>query len=75
MSRLVNDIELAKALGIGRSSLWRGVQSGAVPAPVYIAGRSPRWPLDETIKEVLRRAAERPQPLPKRARRAPETAT
>lgn len=75
MSRLVNDLELATALGIGRSSLWRAVQNGAVPPPTYIAGRSPRWPLDETIKEVLRRAAERPQPLSKRARRVPEAAT
>lgn len=74
MSRLVNDLELANALGIGRSSLWRAVQNGAVPAPVYIAGRSPRWPLDATIQEVLRRAAERQPPLPKRARRTPEAA-
>jgi predicted DNA-binding transcriptional regulator AlpA len=67
MSRLVKDTELAAAIGIGRSSVWRGVENGLIPAPVYIAGRSPRWPLEETIQEVLRRAAQR-QPLAKRAR-------
>jgi predicted DNA-binding transcriptional regulator AlpA len=75
MSRLVSDVVLAAALGIGRSSLWRAVQNGAVPAPVYIAGRSPRWPLEETIQEVLRRAAERQPPLPKRARARTAAAT
>jgi predicted DNA-binding transcriptional regulator AlpA len=66
MSRFVSDRELAAALGIGRSTLWRGVKEGAVPEPIYIAGRCPRWPLEVTIEEVTRRAARRPRPEPRR---------
>jgi predicted DNA-binding transcriptional regulator AlpA len=68
MSRFVSDRELAAALGIGRSTLWRGVKEGAVPEPIYIAGRCPRWPLETTVAEVMKRAAQRPRPEPRRRR-------
>jgi predicted DNA-binding transcriptional regulator AlpA len=68
MSRLVNDKELAAALGVARTTLWRAVKEGAVPAPIYVAGRNARWPLDETIAAVLRLAAQRPRPEPRRRR-------
>jgi predicted DNA-binding transcriptional regulator AlpA len=71
MSRLATDAELAAELNVGRSTIWRGVQTGAVPPPIYIVGRNPRWPLEETVQEVLRRAAERPPPPPKGRRRTP----
>jgi predicted DNA-binding transcriptional regulator AlpA len=66
MSRLVNDTELAAALGIGRSTLWKAVKTGAVPEPIYVAGRCPRWPLEMTVEEVMRRAGRRPRPEPRR---------
>jgi predicted DNA-binding transcriptional regulator AlpA len=68
MSRFVSDRELAAALGIARSTLWRGVKEGAVPEPIYIAGRNARWPLQETVEAVLRLAAQRPRPEPRRRR-------
>jgi predicted DNA-binding transcriptional regulator AlpA len=68
MARLVNDKELAAALGVARTTLWRAVKEGAVPAPIYVAGRNARWPLETTVEEVMRRAAKRPRPEPRRRR-------
>jgi predicted DNA-binding transcriptional regulator AlpA len=68
MSRFVSDRELAAVLGIGRSTLWKGVKTGTVPEPIYVGGRCPRWPLEVTVEEVMRRAAKRPRPEPRRRR-------
>jgi predicted DNA-binding transcriptional regulator AlpA len=68
MSKLATDNELAAALGIARSTLWKAVKAGSVPEPIYVAGRCPRWPLEVTVEEVMRRAAKRPRPEPRRRR-------
>jgi predicted DNA-binding transcriptional regulator AlpA len=63
-----NDRELAAALGVARTTLWRAVKAGTIPAPIYVAGRNARWPLQETVEAVMRLAAQRPRPEPRRRR-------
>jgi excisionase family DNA binding protein len=46
---LVSATEAAKALGIGRTTFYKHVKTGALPKPRHI-GRCARWPLAEIRK-------------------------
>ena len=45
---LLTDREVAELLRIGRSSVWRAVAEGSLPAPVQLSGvKGKRWRLRE----------------------------
>ncbi|MEM8753310.1 MAG: helix-turn-helix domain-containing protein [Pseudomonadota bacterium] len=41
-TELISDKEVARLLGIGRSSVWRHVRNGKIPKPIKWAGTT-RW--------------------------------
>jgi len=41
-NQLISDLEAAKLLGCGRSTLWRWAANGTIPKPLKIGGMS-RW--------------------------------
>lgn len=47
--------EAASELNMGRSTFWREVKSGALPAPYYVCPKMPRWPLSELRAAIAAR--------------------
>jgi predicted DNA-binding transcriptional regulator AlpA len=54
---LLNVREVAALLGIGLSTAWRDAKSGAIPRPIYLSARAPRWRLADIQALIQRRAA------------------
>lgn len=42
-NRLLTDHQVAAALGLGRSTVWRWVTEGRLPQPVRLSGKCTRW--------------------------------
>lgn len=53
---LLSDIEMSAALGISRSTWWRGVRAGRFPKPRNPSAGCTRWTLAE-LQEVIETAA------------------
>lgn len=51
--------ELAQALGVSRTTLWRLVKSGALPQPLRLGG-AVLWCTDD-VRDALRRLREQQQ--------------
>jgi excisionase family DNA binding protein len=49
--------ELARRLGVTRATVYRQVELGALPAPVYVAPRAARWNLSEVLQALEARRA------------------
>jgi len=47
--------EAASELNIGRSTFWREVKSGGLPAPYYVCPKMPRWRLSELRAAIAAR--------------------
>lgn len=43
LEKLISDKEVADLLGIGRSTVWKFVQDGHLPAPLRFGNRCSRW--------------------------------
>jgi predicted DNA-binding transcriptional regulator AlpA len=41
--KTISEKELANVLGIHRSTLWRGIARGVIPAPVRVSVSRNRW--------------------------------
>lgn len=52
--KLIRDRDAAAALGVSKTTFWRRVNDGTVPAPVKIGG-STRW-LSSEIQAVIEQA-------------------
>ncbi len=50
--RLVSVKEVAKALGIGVSTVWLWVQQGRLPEPIKLGDRCTRWKMS-AIQSVI----------------------
>ena len=48
----LTDRDIARRLGISRSTVWRWVASGNLPKPMRIGPRKVRWPNDVLEKLV-----------------------
>ena len=48
---LIKDVEAAKLLSMGRSTFWREVARGTIPAPVKIGGLT-RWRVQDLQASV-----------------------
>lgn len=57
MTRYVSAEQLAERYSVDKSTIWRYVKRGILPAPVKISEQCTRWRLDE----IERRDAERAQ--------------
>jgi len=54
---LLTDVQVAKTLGIGRSSVWRHLANGKLPQPVRLFGGTTRWRLTD-IKQFVEAASQ-----------------
>jgi len=66
----LRDWEVAKAFGIGRSTLWDWVKEGILPQPVRFGRRTTRWPGAEieAVKRKMIEARDGPAPKPGKRR-------
>ena len=55
---LVGDAEAARMLSIARSTLWKFVKAGQLPAPIKIAGAT-RWRVSD-LQQAVAPAASQP---------------
>jgi excisionase family DNA binding protein len=62
--------ELAAALGVSRTTVWRLTQRGELPPPRYV-GCSPVWLIDD-VKRALARLPTQGSAAPARRRSKPE---
>lgn len=60
VKQLVSAKDAAKALGVSVSLFWRLNQLGAVPTPVYVTPKSPRWWLNELFAAMEARRKAKP---------------
>ena len=44
---LLNVREVCNRLDVCRSTLYKGVRNGSIPAPVHVTPTAPRWRSDE----------------------------
>jgi predicted DNA-binding transcriptional regulator AlpA len=67
----LRDWEVAKAFGIGRSTLWTWVKEGILPQPVRFGMRTTRWPSEEieAVKRKMIEARDGPKPKPEKGRK------
>ena len=56
---LLNVREVCKKLGVCRSTLYKHIAAGRMPAPVHITPTTPRWRDDEVAEYIDRLSAER----------------
>lgn len=56
--KLITDLEAAELFGCSRSTIWRRVKDGTLPAPVRISGMT-RFPLEEVVAVIERAKAAR----------------
>ena len=59
MQRLLTPTALADHLGVTRETVWRSVQRGSLPRPIYVGSRSPRWRPEEIAEHLDQLAADR----------------
>jgi len=55
--RFIDAAELARRLGVTRTTVYRQVELGVLPKPVYVAARAARWRLDEVLQALEARRA------------------
>jgi predicted site-specific integrase-resolvase len=62
--QLVKSADAARALGVGRTTLWRWEQAGVIRPAIRTVGGQARWNLDELRRQLAAvregPAAERP---------------
>jgi predicted DNA-binding transcriptional regulator AlpA len=58
MATLLNQLQLAQALGVSVSTVVRLRKQGLIPEPVRISPRRPKWHSD-VIAEILEAASNR----------------
>ena len=50
--RLCTASEVAEMLGVSIATVWRHTRSGALPHPIYVLPRMPRWRYSELVELV-----------------------
>lgn len=56
---LLNVRDVCKRLGVCRSTLYKGIRDGRIPAPVHVTPTAPRWREDELAAHIERLSAAR----------------
>ena len=56
---LLSSAEVCEALGVHRTTLWRGAKTGSLPKPLDLGGGLRRWRADEIADFVEAKSAER----------------
>ena len=51
---LLNVRDVCKRLGVCRSTLYKGIAAGRIPAPVHVMPTAPRWRSDELDAHIER---------------------
>lgn len=51
---LLNLTEVKKAVGLGRSCIYKFIQQGRFPAPVKISPRASRWHQSEIVEWIAK---------------------
>jgi predicted DNA-binding transcriptional regulator AlpA len=55
--------EAAAEAGVAKSTWWREVKTGRMPAPIYVTAKSPRWRLSEIHDAVEAKRPTKPGDL------------
>ena len=57
LAQQLTDKELAKALGVGRMTVWRWAKAGRIPQPRKIGAHTTRWDSREEQAAIQKMAA------------------
>ena len=52
---LLRDKEVARMIGVSRSTLWRLVRADLFPPPIRVGTRAVRWRLSEVLEWIASR--------------------
>ena len=59
MTKLLKINEICSILGVSRSTIWRWVRNGTLPAPIALSSQQRRWTESDVAAFVRERVADR----------------